>query len=194
MWFSVLPEMSPALPGLSPALPGAPRHVVSAPRYSEARQECPPRLWYSPEIDASKFTLQILSDTPGGFQWLKYILLMLCNATDRLGDRKHVTLSQRVRGCVRAVRAVRNTRVFLTETRVVADACPLIRDAANRVYPDESTDEFRDESRYTVPIQWHVSIYNWCRHFCPSISLPRSFVAALWCHRCELKMNLHLRR
>jgi len=118
----------------------------------------------------------------------------LCNATDRLGDRKHVTLSQRVRGCVRAVRAVRNTRVFLTETRVVADACPLIRDAANRVYPDESTDEFRDESRYTVPIQWHVSIYNWCRHFCPSISLPRSFVAALWCHRCELKMNLHPRR
>jgi len=31
---------------------------------------------YSPEIDASKFTLHILSDTPGGFQSLKYIVLM----------------------------------------------------------------------------------------------------------------------
>jgi len=53
---------------------GAPRHVIGAPRlvagapsYSEGWQECPPRVWYSPEIDASKFTLHILSDTPGGF-------------------------------------------------------------------------------------------------------------------------------
>jgi hypothetical protein len=36
-------------------------------------------------------------------------------------DGKHVILRQRVRGSVRAVRAVRNTRVFQTETRVVAD-------------------------------------------------------------------------
>jgi len=83
LWFEVLPDMSLALPGLSPALLGAPRLVVGAPRlvagapsYSEGRQECPPRVWYSPAIDASKFTLHILSDTPGGFQWLKYILLM----------------------------------------------------------------------------------------------------------------------
>jgi len=83
LWFGVLPEMSPALPGLSPALPGSPRLVVGAPRlvagapsYSEGRQECLPMVWYSPEIDASKFTLHILPDTPGGFQWLKYILLM----------------------------------------------------------------------------------------------------------------------
>jgi len=55
---------------------GAPRVAISAPSYSEGRQECPPRVWYSPEIDASKFTLHILSDTPGDFQWLKYILLM----------------------------------------------------------------------------------------------------------------------
>jgi hypothetical protein len=47
---------------------------------------------------------------------------MLCNATHRLGDRQRVTLRQRVRDSVRAIRAVRNTRVFLTETRVVADA------------------------------------------------------------------------
>jgi hypothetical protein len=46
---------------------------------------------------------------------------LLCNATRRLGDRQRVILRQRVRGSVRAVRAVWNTRVFQTETRVVAD-------------------------------------------------------------------------
>jgi len=113
--------MSPALPDAPRCGIGAPRLVVGAPSYSEGRQECPPRVGYSPEIDASKFTLCILSDTPGGLQWLKYILLMLCNTTRRLGDGQHLILHQRVRGSVRAVRAVRNTRVFLTETRVVAD-------------------------------------------------------------------------
>jgi hypothetical protein len=46
---------------------------------------------------------------------------VLCNATRRLGDRQRVILRQRVRGSIRAVRAVRNTRVFQTETWVVAD-------------------------------------------------------------------------
>jgi hypothetical protein len=55
---------------------GTPVLVIRDPSYSEGRQECPPRVWDSPEIDPSKFTLHILSDTPGGFQWLKYILLM----------------------------------------------------------------------------------------------------------------------
>jgi len=41
--------------------------------------------------------------------------------THRLGDGLRVILWQSVRGSVRAVRALRNTRVFLTETRVVAD-------------------------------------------------------------------------
>jgi len=84
LWFEVLPDMLPALQGLSLALPGAPRLVVGAPRivagapsYSEGWQECLPRVWYSPEIDTSKFALHILSDTPLGFQWLKYILLMV---------------------------------------------------------------------------------------------------------------------
>jgi len=72
--FEVLPE-------LSPALPRAPRHVVGTPSYSEGRQECPPSVWYSPEIYASKFTLHILSDTPAGFQWLKWVLLKLSAAT-----------------------------------------------------------------------------------------------------------------
>ena len=76
LWFEVLSDISPALPGLSQALPGVPWLVIGAPSYSEGRQECPPRVWYSPEIDPSKFTLHILSDTPGGSQWIQYIFLM----------------------------------------------------------------------------------------------------------------------
>jgi hypothetical protein len=45
----------------------------------------------------------------------------VCNATRRLGDGSRLILRQRVRGSARAVRAIRNTRVFQTETRVVAD-------------------------------------------------------------------------
>jgi len=55
---------------------GAHGPVIRDPSYSEVLRECPPRSWYSPEIDTSKFTLHILSDTPGGSQRLKYILLM----------------------------------------------------------------------------------------------------------------------
>jgi hypothetical protein len=40
-----------------------------------------------------------------------------------LGDGKHVIFRQRVRGSVRAFRAVRNTWVFQTETGVVAEGC-----------------------------------------------------------------------
>jgi len=46
-----------------------------------------------------------------------------CSAMQR--DRQRVILRQRVRGSVRAVRAVRFTRVFQSETRVVADATDL---------------------------------------------------------------------
>jgi hypothetical protein len=42
--------------------------------------------------------------------------------THRLGDWQRQILHQKVRGSVKAIRAVRNTRVFLSETRVVADA------------------------------------------------------------------------
>ena len=41
--------------------------------------------------------------------------------TRRLADGKRGILRQRARGSVRAVSALRNTRVFLTEARVVAD-------------------------------------------------------------------------
>jgi len=44
--------------------------------YSKGRLECPPMVWYSPEIDTSKFTLQILSDASRVSQGLKYISLM----------------------------------------------------------------------------------------------------------------------
>jgi len=56
--------------------------VIRDPSYSEGRLECPSSVWHSPEMDSSKFTLHILSDTPGGSQWLKYILLMLAKLRD----------------------------------------------------------------------------------------------------------------
>jgi len=82
---------SQMLPGAPKVPSGAPRcsqtshnhshgtsvPVIREPSYSEGRQECPPRVRDSPEIDKSKFSLHILSDTPGGLQWLKYILLMI---------------------------------------------------------------------------------------------------------------------
>ena len=45
----------------------------------------------------------------------------VCNATRCLGDGSHLIFRQRVRGSVRAVRAVQNTRVFQTETGVIAE-------------------------------------------------------------------------
>jgi len=47
------------------------------------------------------------------------------NATRRLGDGCRQILRQRVQGSARAVRAVRNTWVFQTETRDVADVIQL---------------------------------------------------------------------
>jgi len=69
-------KFSPALWGVPKPITIAAGAVINYPSYSEGRPECPPRVWYSAEIDASKFTLHVLSDTPGVFQWLKYILLM----------------------------------------------------------------------------------------------------------------------
>jgi len=60
----------------SSEIPVTPIPVVRDHSYSEGLPEYPPRVWYSPEIDSSKFTLHILSNTPGVFQRLKYILLM----------------------------------------------------------------------------------------------------------------------
>ena len=63
---------------------GTPRAVIRDPNHSKGQPECPPSVWYSPDIYPSWFTLHILSDTPGGFQWLKYILLMLCTALRKI--------------------------------------------------------------------------------------------------------------
>jgi hypothetical protein len=46
---------------------------------------------------------------------------LLGNMPCRLGDGKRVICCQEVPGSVRAIRVVWNTRVFQTETRVVAD-------------------------------------------------------------------------
>jgi len=93
----VLQDLLSALSDLSSALPGAPKVFCRAPRFSqtyhndshhtpvqvirdfscsEGQPEYTSRVWYSPEIDAFMFSLHILWDTPGGSQWLKYILLM----------------------------------------------------------------------------------------------------------------------
>jgi len=73
---------------------GTPVPVIRDPSYSKGQLECPSRVWYSPEIDSSKFTHHILSDTPWVFQILKYILLMtmqyLCAAHHHLGHGKEV--------------------------------------------------------------------------------------------------------
>jgi hypothetical protein len=66
---------------------------------------------------------------------------LLCNATCRLGNRKRVILRQWVRLSVRAVRAVRNTRVFQTETPVVADVEPASsthRDSYQEIHQQKS--------------------------------------------------------
>jgi len=81
-YFQAYRRRSQVLPGAPIVLSGIPRcsqtyynpshgtpvAVITDPSYSEGRPECPPRVWYSPAIDASKFTLHIFSDTPGVFQ------------------------------------------------------------------------------------------------------------------------------
>ena len=55
---------------------GTPVPVIRDLSYSKDWLECPPRVRFTPEIDASKFSLHIPSDCSGGSQRLKYILLM----------------------------------------------------------------------------------------------------------------------
>jgi hypothetical protein len=47
--------------------------------------------------------------------------MYLCNATSPQGDGKHGIHGQRVQGSIRAGKADRITRLFLTETRVIAN-------------------------------------------------------------------------
>jgi len=55
---------------------GTPGTIIADSKCSESRPECPSSVWYSSGIDALKFILHILSDSPGGFQQLRYNLLM----------------------------------------------------------------------------------------------------------------------
>jgi len=55
---------------------GAPVPVIRDSGYSDGQPACPPRVCFSTDIGASKFTLHLLSHTPGGSQGLKSILLM----------------------------------------------------------------------------------------------------------------------
>jgi len=79
------PACFPLIRGAHWHVASAARMVAGAPQSSQARHRCfqlpwrlagMPRVWYSPEIDTSNFTLHILSDTPRGSKWLKYILLL----------------------------------------------------------------------------------------------------------------------
>jgi hypothetical protein len=79
---------------------------------SVPKEDCVfPRMLYC-DSRCSQTLPGLLLALPGALQ---------CNATRRLGDGKLVILRQRVRGSVKAVRGVRYTRVFQTETAVVAD-------------------------------------------------------------------------
>lgn len=65
----------------------------------------------------------------------------VCNTTRRMGNGSHLSLRQRVRGSVKSVSAIPNSRGFQTETRDVADdwVCKIVNVwkafiAASKVY------------------------------------------------------------
>ena len=106
----VLPGLSSALPGLSRALPGTLKAGRNALLGSETLLKS---THLSLHFTFSQTLLEASSDYNRFCWWL-------CNTTHRLGDGQLAILGQRVRGSVRAIRAIRNTRVFLKETTVVA--------------------------------------------------------------------------
>ena len=83
----------------------------------------------------------------------------VCNATRRLGEGSGLFLHQRVRGSVRAVRAVRNTRVFLTETKFVADGTKLHTLSFLAFGLTRSVQDLMDPSNCVDPQHWVVSYH-----------------------------------
>jgi hypothetical protein len=61
----------------------------------------------------------------------------VCNTTHRLGDGSRLILHQRARSSVRAIRAIQITRVFQTETGVVADDANDMEDISRYRKPEE---------------------------------------------------------
>jgi len=101
---------SHVLPGLSSALPVTLKAGRNALLGSETLLKS---THLSLHFTFSQTLLEASSDYNRFCWWL-------CNTTHRLGDGQLAILGQRVRGSVRAIRAIRNTRVFLKETTVVA--------------------------------------------------------------------------
>ena len=90
---------------MSPALPGAPRLVVNRQALCKRlQQNCSP---------GEECNTRVI--------WMIRIRHHKVKEVRMQRDGYRVILRQSVRGSVRAVRAVRNTRVFQTEIRVVAD-------------------------------------------------------------------------
>ena len=110
------------------------------------------------------------------------VMEYVCNATRRLGDGQRVILRQRVRGSVRAVRAVRNTRVFLTEIRVVADE--------TNCHLSPVIHLLRSNSCHPPPVihPYPVAINN-CRD--PSPAVIHLMTGSIWCH--PSLAGIHLR-
>ena len=84
------------------------------------RHDIPDAKWRKPDAGAASVIYNALhcrNKRHGKIAAAKEV----CNATRRVGDGSRLIIRQRVRGSVSAVRAIRNTRVFLTETNFVAD-------------------------------------------------------------------------
>ena len=103
--------------------PYAPVRVIRDPSYSKGRPECPPRVWFSPEIYASNVTLRLLSHTLGGSQWQKYSLLMHCPETSLQSLVSPNTNENHARRHLWTLHAPEAPREVYFSTRVFSCAC-----------------------------------------------------------------------
>jgi len=222
LW-SALPGLMSVLQGLSLALPGAPKVFSAAPRcsqtyhnhspdtpvpvirysnYFEGQLECPPRVWYSPDIDPSKLTLHILSDTPGRSQWLKDILLMLLWQLLVLSETaiSYLELSSWfVRYALLGLNVGRNqissvyglSWTYGSQYTGWAGACPVTECTAEQTLP------FR---LYPFELCWWTSVqiifFKIWFFGSPNIQISqnvvRSAFEALWIEACSRKCGIHV--
>jgi len=95
-------------------IPVTPVPVIRDPSHSEHLPEYHPMVWYPPDIDASKYRLHILSDTPGGFYRLEYILMIKDKSTTSFCYNRLYAISNRYH-CSRQIHPL------YTEFRHLAD-------------------------------------------------------------------------